>query len=126
MLRHLRQGIGDVEALQRLADFATNFAACLTTSKPRQAGLTLVMDKGLSVAEAENLLSVAEPYIDLIKLGFRTARFLGLLVPAFCTIQLVYAYRFYSSPANGRSFKNFAGIEKLSVQLNPPNPPRKL
>jgi phosphosulfolactate synthase len=44
-------------------------------SKPRQTGLTLVMDKGLSVPEAENLLSAAEPYIDLIKLGFGTALF---------------------------------------------------
>jgi phosphosulfolactate synthase len=44
-------------------------------SKPRQIGLTLVMDKGLSVAEAENLVSVAEPYIDFIKLGFGTALF---------------------------------------------------
>jgi phosphosulfolactate synthase len=45
------------------------------TSKPRQTGLTLVMDKGLSAAEAENLLSVAEPYIDFVKLGFGTALF---------------------------------------------------
>jgi phosphosulfolactate synthase len=45
------------------------------TSKPRQTGLTLVMDKGLSVAEAENLVSVAEPYIDFVKLGFGTAFF---------------------------------------------------
>jgi phosphosulfolactate synthase len=45
------------------------------TSKPRQTGLTLVMDKGLSVAQAENLLSVAEPHIDFIKLGFGTALF---------------------------------------------------
>jgi phosphosulfolactate synthase len=44
-------------------------------SKPLQTGLTLVMDKGLSVAEGENLLSVAEPYIDFIKLGFGTALF---------------------------------------------------
>jgi phosphosulfolactate synthase len=45
------------------------------TSKPRETGLTLVMDKGLSVAEVENLLSVAEPYIDFVKLGFGTALF---------------------------------------------------
>ena len=45
------------------------------TSKPRRTGLTLVMDKGLSVAEAENFVSVAEPYIDFIKLGFGTALF---------------------------------------------------
>jgi len=41
--------------------------------KPRSAGLTMVMDKGLSVREAEDMLSVSEPYIDLIKLGFGTA-----------------------------------------------------
>jgi phosphosulfolactate synthase len=45
------------------------------SAKPRQTGITLVIDKGLSVAEAENLLSVAEPYIDFIKLGFGTALF---------------------------------------------------
>ncbi|MFI5172016.1 MAG: phosphosulfolactate synthase [Chitinophagales bacterium] len=41
--------------------------------KPRTHGLTMVMDKGLSVREAEDLLTVAEPYIDLMKLGFGTA-----------------------------------------------------
>mgnify|MGYP000488137245 CR=1 FL=1 len=33
----------------------------------------MVMDKGLSVREAEDMLSVGEPYIDLLKLGFGTA-----------------------------------------------------
>lgn len=41
--------------------------------KPRTHGITMVMDKGLSVREAEDMLSVSEPYIDLIKLGFGTA-----------------------------------------------------
>lgn len=43
------------------------------SSKPRNSGITMVMDKGLSVREAEDMLSVAEPYIDLVKLGFGTA-----------------------------------------------------
>lgn len=43
------------------------------STKPRKEGLCMVMDKGLSVREAEDLLSVSEPYIDLIKLGFGTA-----------------------------------------------------
>ncbi len=43
------------------------------SAKPRKEGLTMVMDKGLSVREAEDMLSVSEPYIDLIKLGFGTA-----------------------------------------------------
>ncbi len=41
--------------------------------KPRTSGLTMVMDKGLSVEEAKNLISVANPHIDIIKLGFGTA-----------------------------------------------------
>ncbi len=41
--------------------------------KPRNSGLTMVMDKGLSIEEAKNLLSVAHPHIDVIKLGFGTA-----------------------------------------------------
>ncbi|MBM3417283.1 MAG: phosphosulfolactate synthase, partial [Bacteroidetes bacterium] len=36
--------------------------------KPRDFGITMVMDKGLSVAEAKNFLSVAHPHVDLIKL----------------------------------------------------------
>jgi phosphosulfolactate synthase len=40
------------------------------TSKPRENGLTMVMDKGLSVREAEDLVDGSGPYIDLLKLGF--------------------------------------------------------
>jgi phosphosulfolactate synthase len=43
------------------------------TGKPRNAGLTMVMDKGLSVREVEDFLSVAEPHVDIVKLGFGTA-----------------------------------------------------
>ena len=41
--------------------------------KPRDHGITMVMDKGLSIEEAKNFLSVAHPHIDIIKLGFGTA-----------------------------------------------------
>ena len=42
------------------------------TAKPRTHGLTMVNDKGLSVAEARNLVSGAYPHVDLIKLAFGT------------------------------------------------------
>ena len=42
-------------------------------SKPRAYGLTMVMDKGLSLQEAKNMISGGQPYIDIIKLGFGTA-----------------------------------------------------
>lgn len=43
------------------------------TQKPRQNGLTMVMDKGMGLDEVKNFLSVASPYVDLVKLGFGTA-----------------------------------------------------
>jgi len=41
--------------------------------KPRQSGITMVMDKGLSIEEAKNFLSVAHPHVDIVKLGFGTS-----------------------------------------------------
>ncbi|MCG9899606.1 MAG: phosphosulfolactate synthase [Sediminibacterium sp.] len=41
--------------------------------KPRNHGLTMVMDKGLSIQEVNNMLSIASPHIDIVKLGFGTA-----------------------------------------------------
>ena len=41
--------------------------------KPRPDGLTLVLDKGLSLRQVEDFLSVSGPYIDLVKLGWGTA-----------------------------------------------------
>ena len=43
------------------------------TVKPRKGGITMVMDKGLSIEEAKNLMSVGFPHIDVVKLGFGTA-----------------------------------------------------
>ena len=43
------------------------------TEKPRQYGLTMVMDKGMGLAETRDFLTVAAPYVDLMKLGFGTA-----------------------------------------------------
>ena len=43
------------------------------TLKPRNNGLTMVMDKGLSTPEVNNFLDIAAPYTDIVKLGFGTA-----------------------------------------------------
>ncbi len=43
------------------------------TVKPRNNGLTMVMDKGLSIQETENMLSIGGPHIDVVKLGFGTS-----------------------------------------------------
>tara|TARA_Y100001968_G_C19416414_1_gene749250 strand:- start:260 stop:1021 length:762 start_codon:yes stop_codon:yes gene_type:complete len=41
--------------------------------KPRERGLTMVMDKGLSTQEAEMLIESSKDFIDIIKFGFGTA-----------------------------------------------------
>jgi phosphosulfolactate synthase len=43
------------------------------TQQPRTHGITMVMDKGLGLDEVRNMLSVAAPHIDIVKLGFGTA-----------------------------------------------------
>jgi phosphosulfolactate synthase len=47
--------------------------------KPRNSGLTMVMDKGLSIREAEDFMSVGSEYTDYVKLGFGTS----LITPGF-------------------------------------------
>jgi phosphosulfolactate synthase len=41
--------------------------------KPRNSGITMVMDKGLSIREAEDFMSVGSEYTDFVKLGFGTS-----------------------------------------------------
>jgi phosphosulfolactate synthase len=48
-------------------------------AKPRNSGITMVMDKGLSIREAEDFMSVGSEYTDLVKLGFGTS----LITPGF-------------------------------------------
>ena len=43
------------------------------TTKPRQAGITMVMDKGLSCREVEDFLEVSADKTDIVKLGFGTS-----------------------------------------------------
>ena len=43
------------------------------TSGDRSYGLTMMMDKGLSLKEAEHFIQSSAPYTDLVKFGFGTA-----------------------------------------------------
>lgn len=42
-------------------------------TKPREGGMTMVMDKGLSCRETEDLIEVAGEYIDIVKFGWATS-----------------------------------------------------
>ena len=48
-------------------------------AKPRQQGITHLMDRGLSVAEVDGLMEVAGDAVDIVKLGFGTALATGNL-----------------------------------------------
>ena len=43
------------------------------TTKPRTNGVTMVMDKGISLRQAEDFVSVSANYVDFLKLGFGTS-----------------------------------------------------
>lgn len=43
------------------------------TLRPRKSGITMVMDKGISLRQAEDLMESSAEYIDFIKLGFGTS-----------------------------------------------------
>ncbi len=43
------------------------------TQKPRDKGFTMAMDKGLSIREAEDFVSVSGDYVDIVKLGWATS-----------------------------------------------------
>ena len=45
----------------------------IRTNKPRENGLTMVMDKGLNLKQAEDFLDSGGEYTDIIKLGFGTS-----------------------------------------------------
>lgn len=49
------------------------------SEKPRSKGLTMVMDKGLSPRQADDLVQVAGHWIDFVKLGFGTSAISGKL-----------------------------------------------
>ena len=43
------------------------------SQRPREKGLTMMMDKGLSIREAENFLETCYEHTDIVKLGFGTS-----------------------------------------------------
>jgi phosphosulfolactate synthase len=43
------------------------------STKPRKEGVTMVMDKGISIRQAEDFISTSSQYVDFVKLGFGTS-----------------------------------------------------
>ena len=62
------------------------------SAKPRDDGITHVIDRGLSIAEIEGMIEVAGEYVDIVKLGWGTALATGNLQAK------LDAYRSYGVP----------------------------
>lgn len=43
------------------------------TTKPRQIGFTMAMDKGMSIRETEDFVSICADHVDIVKLGWATS-----------------------------------------------------
>jgi len=52
--------------------FSKIIAPYLRDKKPRSTGLTMVLDKGLGLSMAKDLVNIGSEYIDIIKLGWAT------------------------------------------------------
>lgn len=79
------------------------------SKKPRTSGITMVMDKGLSLQEARNLCEVGSEYIDLLKLGFGT----GLITPNIKEKIKIYQKAGLNPYFGGTMFEAFVARNKF-------------
>lgn len=77
--------------------------------RPRQSGLTMMMDKGLSLREAENFCEVSAEYTDLVKLGFGT----GLLTKNYKEKIKIYQQAGLKPYFGGTLFEAFVARDML-------------
>ncbi len=84
------------------------------TVQPRTNGITMVMDKGLSVEEAKNFMSVSYPHVDIIKLGFGTSFVTPILK------EKLEVYRSYNIPVyfGGTLFEAFLIRNQFDDYIN--------
>lgn len=84
------------------------------TQQPRTSGLTMVMDKGLSINEVHNFMSVGGPHVDIVKLGFGTS----FVTPNLR--QKIEAYQSYNVPIyfGGTLFEAFLIRNQFEDYIN--------
>jgi phosphosulfolactate synthase len=73
------------------------------TSQPRTNGLTMVMDKGLSLRQAEDLIEIGSELVDFLKLGFGTS----LVTPNVAEKVKVYREAGFDVYCGGTLFEAF-------------------
>ncbi|MBW0176357.1 phosphosulfolactate synthase [Sediminibacterium sp.] len=84
------------------------------TQQPRTSGLTMIMDKGLSINEVHNFMSVGGPHVDIVKFGFGTS----FVTPNLR--QKIEAYQSYNVPIyfGGTLFEAFLIRNQFEDYIN--------
>lgn len=84
------------------------------TEQPRTSGLTMIMDKGLSINEVHNFMSVGGPHVDIVKFGFGTS----FVTPNLR--QKIEAYQSYNVPIyfGGTLFEAFLIRNQFNDYIN--------
>ncbi|MGI5823491.1 MAG: phosphosulfolactate synthase [Dethiobacteria bacterium] len=85
-------------------------------AKPRQIGLTMILDKGIGLRETQDLLEMCAAYIDYWKLGFGTS---VLYEPALLKKKIELIHSFHIRVYPGGTFTEVAFAQgKLAPFLN--------
>ena len=95
-------------------------------AKPREEGLTHMLDKGLAPRQVEDVLEVAAEYIDLAKLGWGTAavtpgieakieRYRAAGIPVYFGGTLFEAYHLRDALGAYRDLMERCGVEHLEI-----------
>lgn len=82
----------------------------IRSKRPRENGLTMIMDKGLSLRQAEDFLSLNHEYTDIIKLGFGTS----IITPKITNKIKLYKENGMLVYAGGTLFETFAIRDQIN------------
>ena len=77
--------------------------------KPRENGITMLIDKGLGLAETKDLLEMAGDYIDMVKMTFGTSAFIDMEIVQRKT-EILKSYDVWTMP--GGTFMEVALWQK--------------
>lgn len=95
-------------------------------SKPRENGLTMIMDKGLSIRQAEDFMTSSYMYTDIIKLGFGTSIITNNIVdkikiykeckiPTYAGGTLFEAFAIRNQLDDYKKYMNKIGLEMVEI-----------
>ena len=86
------------------------------TQKPRENGLTMMIDKWLGINDTKNFIDMCEPHTDIIKLGFGTSAIYPYIETKIANIDIVgtiATVRLEADNWTGHKFTDFFTLLKV-------------